>query len=426
MDEHGDAGTTLSRRNLLKRGGLLGVGASLATTGLAGQALASGSAGTKLEVWSWQSTGGYPKVFEAVGKQFGKVDAPNSAKFKTFPYADYFTKFKTAAAGGRVPDMLEMEWSGNYHAAVDAGTLRDLTKDIQTGFPKFYATAMAQMRYKNKIFGIPMDLNTLSIAYNKDIFAKLGLKIPTTLDELLALVPKIKAEGLQPMSLNAKDGWPNGDLWFSQLAYTDPNAKALRAAEAGKAPWNAAPFVTAATNVEKMQAAGLFSSNAASLDFVGAYTEFATGKSAMLYPVGNFGTPVIDSISKGNIKYGLFPFPPGSAGVTPRATGGAAIIWSIPSKAKNVDAALALARVFSGPFGTKTLIAADYIPAFKTSVASNDSQIYKRMVQFQATAGTRSMFLPKVNTALLSGMTALLAGSKSGQDLVKALAAAAK
>ena len=152
MDEH-KAGTTLSRRELLARGALLGVGASLAGPGLVGQAFASGDAGTKLEVWSWQSTGGYPKVFDAVGKQFGKVDSPDSAKYKYFPYADYFTKFKTAAAGGRVPDMLEMEWSGNYHAAVDAGTLRDLTKDIKTGFPKFYATAMAQMRTRTRSTG---------------------------------------------------------------------------------------------------------------------------------------------------------------------------------------------------------------------------------------------------------------------------------
>ena len=284
---------------------------------------------------------------------------------------------------------------------------------------------MAQMRYKNKIFGIPMDLNTLSVAYNKDIFAKLGLKIPTTLDELLALVPKIKAAGLQPMSLNAKDAWPNGDLFFSQLAYTDPNATQLRKAEAGQAPWTSPQFLAAASAVQKMQKAGLFSENSASFDFSGAYTEFATGKSAMVYPVGNFGTPVIDSISKGAISYGLFPMPPASGG-TPRATGGAAIIWSIPAKTKNVDAALALARVFSGPFGTKTLIAANYIPAFKTSVASNNSQIYKRMVSFQGNAGTRSMFIPKINTALLSEMTAVIEGSASGQDLVNALAAAAK
>jgi raffinose/stachyose/melibiose transport system substrate-binding protein len=319
-----------------------------------------------------------------------------------------------------------MEWSGNYHAAVDAGTLRDLTQDIKKGFPAFYATAMAQMRYKNKIFGIPMDLNTLTIAYNKDIFTKLGLTVPRTLADLIAMAPKIKAAGLQGISLNAKDAWPNGDLWFSQLAYTDPNATTLRKAEAGKAPWDSAPFVQAATNVQKMAEAGLFSENSASFAFTDAYTEFATGKSAMLYPVGNFGTPVIDSISKGNISYGLFPVPPDSASMTPRATGGAAIIWSIPAKAKNVDAALALARVFSGPFGTKTLIAADYIPAFKTSVASNDSQIYKRMVQFQANAGTRSMFVPKINTALLSEMTSVITGNASGQDLVKALAAAAK
>jgi raffinose/stachyose/melibiose transport system substrate-binding protein len=425
VDEH-KAGTTLSRRDLLTRGALLGVGASLAGPGLVDQALAAVAGGTKLQVWSWQSTGDYPKVFDAVGKQYGKADAPNSAQYKYFPYADYFTKFKTAAAGGRVPDMLEMEWSGNYHAAVDAGTLLDLTKDIQTGFPKFYATAMAQMRYKNKIYGIPMDLNTLTVAYNKDVFTKLGLTIPKTLSDLLAMVPKIKAAGLQPMSLNAKDGWPNGDLWFSQLAYTDPNATLLRSAEAGKAPWNSPAFLTAANNVAKMQAAGLFSQNAASLDFTGAYTEFATGKSAMLYPVGNFGTPVIDSIAKGSISYGLFPLPPDSAGVTPRATGGAAIIWSIPTKTKNSAAALDLARIFSGPFGTKTLIGLNYIPAYKTSVAANNSQIYKRMVSFQATAGTRSMFIPKINTALLSEMTAVIEGSASGQDLVNALAAAAK
>jgi raffinose/stachyose/melibiose transport system substrate-binding protein len=424
VDEH-KVGTTLSRRELLARGALLGVGASLAGPGLVDQALAAGAAGTKLQVWSWQSTGGYPKVFDTVGKEFDKSDSPNSAQYKYFPYADYFTKFKTAAAGGRVPDMLEMEWSGNYHAAVDAGTLRDLTQDIKKGFPPFYATAMAQMRYKNKIFGIPMDLNTLSVAYNKDIFTKLGLKIPTTLAELLALVPKIKAAGLQAMSLNAKDGWPNGDLWFSQLAYTDPNATQLRKAEAGQASWDSPQFLDAANNVAQMAKAGLFSENAASLDFTGAYTEFCTGKSAMLYPVGNFGTPVIDSIGKGKINYGLFPLPPTTAG-TARATGGAAIIWSIPTKTKNADAALALARVFSGPFGTKTLIANNYIPAFKTSVASNNSQIYKRMASFQATAGTRSMFVPKINTALLSEMTAVISGSASGQDLVKALGAAAK
>jgi ABC-type glycerol-3-phosphate transport system substrate-binding protein len=95
------AGTTLSRRELLTRGALLGVGASLAGPGLVEQALASSSAGTKLEVWSWQSTGGYPKVFDAVGKQFGKVGSPNSAKYKYFPYADYFTRWSGRATTTR-------------------------------------------------------------------------------------------------------------------------------------------------------------------------------------------------------------------------------------------------------------------------------------------------------------------------------------
>jgi raffinose/stachyose/melibiose transport system substrate-binding protein len=420
----------ISRRDLLTRGAALGVGATVLGGGLAGEAFAAAerlaASGTKLNVWSWQSTGGYPKVFDAVGKQFAKQYAGSSVKYAYFPYASYFTKFKTAAAGGAVPDMLEMEWSGNYRAAVDAGTLLDLTSALKTGFPSFYTTAMDQMRYKNRIWGIPMDLNTLTIAYNKDIFAKLGLKIPTTLDELLALVPKIKAGGYEPMSVNIKDGWPDGDLWFAQVAYTDPSGTAIRRAEAKQLPWTAAPFVNAASNVQRMASAGLFSQGSPSLDFVGAYTEFATGKSAMLYPVGNFGTPVIDSIGKGKINYGLFAFPPMSAGGTPKATGGAAIIWSVPSKTKNADVALELARVFSGPFGTKTLIAANYIPAFKANISSNHSLIYKRMVQFQATAATRSLFVPKVYSALLNAMTSVASGNGSAQSVVSAMAAAAK
>jgi raffinose/stachyose/melibiose transport system substrate-binding protein len=425
MDEHGNGGG-LSRRDLLARGVALGAAATLAGPGMVGEALAATRAsGTKLNVWSWQSTGGYPKVFDTVGAQYAKQYSGSAAKYEYFPYADYFTKFKTASAGGRVPDMLEMEWSGNYHAAVDAGTLLDLTSVVKKGFPAFYATAMAQMRYKNKIWGIPMDLNTLTIAYNKTIFTKLGLSIPTTFEALLAMIPKIKAGGYEPMSVNVKDGWPTADLWFSQLAYTDPNATVLRSAEAGKAPWNSRPLLQAAANVQKMQEAGLFSESSPSLDFNGAYTEFGTGKSAMLYPIGNFGTPVLDGITKGKLPYGLFPFPGGS-GQAPRATGGAAIIWSIPAKSKTSAAALDLARVFSGPIGTKTLIAAGYIPSFKTSVAANHSQIYKRMVSFQANAGTRSMFLPAVNTALLNEMTALVEGSAKSDDVVKALAAAAK
>jgi len=425
MDGNGATGS-LDRRALLRQGAGLVDGGALLGSPLVEQALARvGASGTKLEVWTWQATGGYPKVFDTVGKDYGKKFEGGSASFKTFPYADYFTKFKTASAGGHVPDMLEMDWSGSYHDAVDAKTLTALDTALKKGFPTFYKTAMDQMRYQGKVYGIPMDLNTLTIAYNKDLFKKLGLKVPKTLDELIALAKPIRDAGYQPMSVNVKDGWPNGDLFLAQLAYTDPSHTLIRRAEAGKAPWTSKPFLQAATNVSKMQEAGLFSDGSPSFGFVDAYTEFATGKSLMCYPVGNFGTPVIDSISKGKISYDLFAFPPMKAGVTPVATGGAAIIWSVPAKAKNPDAALDLARVFSGPFGTKTLVKANYIPAFKTSI-SNPSPIYKRMVSFQATAQTRSLFLPKVNAALVNGMQAISGGSGSPDKVVADLAKAAK
>jgi len=264
------------------------------------------------------------------------------------------------------------------------------------------------------------------VAYNKDIFTKLGLTIPKTLSDLLAMVPKIKAAGLQPMSLNAKDGWPNGDLWFSQLAYTDPNATLLRSAEAGKAPWNSPAFLTAANNVAKMQAAGLFSQNAASLDFTGAYTEFATGKSALLYPVGNFGTARDRQHLEGLDQLRALPLA-ARLGQRHAACNRRCRDHLVdPHEDQELGGR---ARPRAGVLGAVRHQDADrpeLHPAYKTSVASNDSQIYKRMVSFQATAGTRSMFIPKINTALPQRDDGRHRRERVGADLVNALAAAAK
>jgi len=138
VDEH-KAGTTLSRRELLTRGALLGVGASLAGPGLVDQALAAVAGGTKPP---GSGRGRAPATTPGVRrcrKAVRQGRCSQRCPVQVLPVRRLLHEVQDCRAGGRVPDMLEMEWSGNYHAAVDAGTLRDLTQDIQKGFPKFYA-----------------------------------------------------------------------------------------------------------------------------------------------------------------------------------------------------------------------------------------------------------------------------------------------
>jgi raffinose/stachyose/melibiose transport system substrate-binding protein len=209
------------------------------------------------------------------------------------------------------------------------------------------------------------------------------------------------------------------------VGYTDPSDRAIRQAETGAVKWTDPRFLRAAEAAQSLQKAGLFAAGSESLTFNDAAALFASGRAAMFYPVGNFDTGVIDKTSGGKVKYDLFPLPPLHAGQKPRATGGPAIIWSVPAKAENQQGAFDYIKLTTDANGNKELIKRDFIPASKANISSNHSALYHRMVGFQATAATRAIFVPEVYTALTNTMTALLSGHGSPQDVVNEMQKAA-
>jgi raffinose/stachyose/melibiose transport system substrate-binding protein len=320
---------------------------------------------------------------------------------------------------------MEMSWTGEYRALIDSGALLPLDKYLPS-LPKFYGPVMKSLTYKGHVYGIPMDLNTLSIAYNTSLFAKLGLKVPTTFAQLIALAAKIRAAGDQPMGVNLMDGWPDSDLWFSQVAYTDPTHDLITKAEAGSVSWNNPEFLQAAENVQQMQSSGLISAGSTSLTLTSLAAAFGSGQLLMMYPAGNFDTSLINQADHGSFTYKLFPFPPLKAGQPSLATGGPAIIWSIPAKAPNPTGAINYIRETVNSAGYGEEVKNDFIPSAPTSAtSSNHNAIYKQFISFQPTAQTRAIFSPAVATELQNAMQALLSGTATPQQAVSDLETAA-
>src|SRR4051794_22802690 len=114
-----DAGRGLTREEVLRRGAALAAGAGVFAGGVGG-ALARATAGDDLQVWAWQPrTGnGYPDIFDAAGKRWSAAQKGAKYNYTTINFGDYFTKFKTASAGGSPPDVMEMSWTGQYHDVV--------------------------------------------------------------------------------------------------------------------------------------------------------------------------------------------------------------------------------------------------------------------------------------------------------------------
>lgn len=417
--------TSRRRLSLGLLAGICGLAIVTAVATHASAAPRKAAASGDVTVWTWQPPNSdYVNIFQAAGTRY-KAQGGGNTTINSLDFASYFTKFKTAAAGGDVPDLLEMSWTGDYHDVVDAGDLMSLDPYLKS-FPKFFAPVLNSLRYKGHVYGVPLDVNTLTIAYNKGIFSKLHLAVPKNFAQLLALAKPIRKGGFQPLAVNEKDGWPGGDLWFAQVAYTDKSENAIRQAEQGAVPWTDPRFVQAASNVKQLQSSGLIADGSNSLDFTAAIGLFARGQSAMLYPVGNFDTGLIDQASHGKVQYDLFPFPPPKTGQKPLATGGPAIIWSIPKNAKNPQGAIALLKLMMDKQGSAALVQKNYIPAYPTDISSNSSAIYHRMVSFQSTAQTRAIFVPNVYNTLLNGVSALLNGKTTPTRLTQGLQRAYK
>ena len=68
---------------------------------------------------------------------------------------------------------------------------------------------LTEKAFEGVSYGIPVVANTQGIVYNKTVWADAGVTgIPTTSEEFLEALGKIKAAGVVPLYTNYKDGWP--------------------------------------------------------------------------------------------------------------------------------------------------------------------------------------------------------------------------
>lgn len=401
--------------------------ASAAASAPAPEASAPAAVSGVVEVWTWNNEGDYVKVDEAAVARFEAANPGAEVKITYIPYADYVTKLKAAIAAGNPPDVAQIPWAGEFRDIVESGKLLPLDDILADGFPAFSAPAMNAVTLQGQKWALPLDLNTLQIAYNKTLFDSLGLTPPTSADELKAVAAKLDAEGKFGISVGDKDQWVGGDLWFAQLPYTDPSGSALAKADAGEVPWTDPVFIAAGDVVSDYQKSGVFAPGAnAMTSFVEALDLFVGQQAGMFYPVGNFISGGIAEKVAGAFEWELMPFPPLEAGGTPVATGGIARMFTIPSDAKNQAGAVAFLQALTDSEGQATLLQYNFIPAWNVDVPADASPLFANFLEAQGDAASRVIYTSPVYTALLNGMQGILDGSESGAGVAEAMQEASK
>ena len=139
--------------------------------------------------------------------------------FQVIPSDQYFNVLKTKLNSGEGPDLFGGQ-SGKTDLVVNYDVEKnavDLSAEpwTKTEDPQ----VLDQSTVNGKVYGQTV-WNTLGttwvVNYNKDIFSKLNLSVPTTFADLKSACQKIKATGVTPIYEPMADGW-HQVLWFAEL-----------------------------------------------------------------------------------------------------------------------------------------------------------------------------------------------------------------
>jgi raffinose/stachyose/melibiose transport system substrate-binding protein len=314
----------------------LGLGVALAASacssgGSSGGSTSGGSSSggnVTMTFWTNATPGPGLTFFQNAVKSFDAANPGVTIKMQTIQNEDYDGKLQTALASNTAPDIFFQRGGGKMLAMVNANQVAPLTLTAADQ-ANVSAAALAGESLNGKIYAIPMDQQPEGFYYSKDLFQQAGIaSTPTTIPELEADVAKLKAIGVAPIAVGAKDAWPAAHWYYNfalrecsqatmnaaatSLKFTDPCwTKAGNDLEAFLKinPFQAG-FLTTAAQVGAGSSAGLVANHKAGMELMGAWDP---GTIATLTPNQK---PLPD--------LGWFPFPsvPGGAGASTAMMGG--------------------------------------------------------------------------------------------------------
>ena len=118
--------------------------------------------------------------------------------------ADGHTVFLTRVSTNDIPDIMYMyPAEAPYQVIMADGVLADITDE------EFVSRASAQAveysSYEGRLYAMPYALSSYGIFCNLDMFDEAGLELPTTWEELIAVMDAFKEQGVEvPLAFDAK------------------------------------------------------------------------------------------------------------------------------------------------------------------------------------------------------------------------------
>ena len=304
-----------------------------------------------ITVWHWMTD--REPAFQELSKRYA-AKTGIKVNFELYAPSDAYTqKVRAAAQGGNLPDIFGvLGEKRDFSSFVKAGHILELTPYMEEEGSawknKFFPKALAVNEFipentytvKPGIYGVPIDIMTIQMLYNKDLFKELGLnpqKPPATFQELLDIGKKIKEKNMQGLV----SGW--GEVWMidcfaNNYAFNIMGQDKVLATIKGEVPYTDPDWVRVFTLFKELQDSGFLASGLVTMVNKTAEQLFANDKAVFAFN----GSWCVNVYRGMNPKLNYWAIlPPQASDKFPMAIwGGAGSSFMVNARSKNKEEAV--------------------------------------------------------------------------------------
>ena len=299
---------------------------------------------TVFKIWWFDKDNAMSKSWEGAIEAFKAAHPEVTVQFEQKTFEQTVETARMMLNSGDVPDVMEIN-KGNATAGLYAkqGLLTNLN-DVaaEKGWDKLMSPSVqVTCRYDENgimgagdLYGVTNYGEYVMVYYNKDMFAKYDIQVPTTLEELEAINDKFLAEGIVPFALGAFEKWPPSHNWYEFVLYQgDKDFIDRFQLLKGEIDFATDPALTYGTDkFVEWVGKGYFNPNTNGTKYDDANATFVQQKYPLVLTGSwQYGT-FMDQIK--DFEWGTFLMP-GKEMVT----GSGGNLWIVPTNAKNKDLA---------------------------------------------------------------------------------------
>lgn len=226
----------VSRREFLSLSAVTAAGALLAAcqpvavpASGGGAAQAPSTEPTAVLYWNYMTN--MEEIEGAILENFNAAKPDIAVSYEFVPWQQYWQKLNATLAAGDPPDL----WNTAptfYYEYILRNQLTDLSEyvDMSINMSEFHETALSGYDFNNRLYGVPRNIVTQAIYFNKDIFAEAGVE-PPPLDGNWTFEDMLQKALAITQDTNG-DGTP--DIWGTEAMQSGSHLDAFIMANGGE------------------------------------------------------------------------------------------------------------------------------------------------------------------------------------------------